>query len=94
MLARRSLLMTATGLLTSYLAAGQTPATAPAPSGSDALFWVLVGVLGLVALLVVVVGTSVASATSSPYWQQQRAAPEVATHPSSSTSTKPEAAAC
>lgn len=94
MLAKRSLLMTATGLLTGYLAAGQTPAPAAAASGSDVLFWVLVGVLGVVALLVIVAVASVASATSSPYWQQHRRAPEAAAHPSPPTPTKPDAAVC
>ena len=67
MLTKRTLLMTATGLLVGYLAAGQTtmPNTAAAPS-SDALFWVLVGLLGIIGLMVLVTGTSLASATRRP----------------------------
>jgi heme/copper-type cytochrome/quinol oxidase subunit 2 len=62
MLTKRTVLLTASGLLTGYLAAAQTPAAAPATSGSSILFWVMLGVLGMVLVLTLVTGASVASA--------------------------------
>ena len=67
MLTKRTLLMTATGLLMGYLAAAQSP-TGTAPStGSDILFWVLVGILAIVGLMVIVTGASVASVARLPH---------------------------
>ena len=52
MLSKRTLLMTAPGLLGGYLAAAQTPAAAPAAtSTADTLFWLLLGALVLVLLV-------------------------------------------
>lgn len=62
MLTKRTLLLTATGLLTGYLAGAQTPAAAPATSGSTILFWLLLGVLGIVLVLTLITGASAASA--------------------------------
>lgn len=80
MLSKRTALMTATGLLTGYLATAQSSAPTSASPGADLLFWLLAGVLGLVLLLVVVAGGSLASAA-----RQQAARPETP----SSTSTTP-----
>ncbi|QIX62303.1 hypothetical protein FY528_16715 [Hymenobacter lutimineralis] len=66
MLTKRTVLLTATGLLTGYLAGAQTPAAAPATSGSTILFWLLLGVLGIVLVLTLVAGASVASAVQRP----------------------------
>ncbi|GAA4356503.1 hypothetical protein GCM10023185_20330 [Hymenobacter saemangeumensis] len=63
MLSKRTLLMAATGLLIGYLAKAESPAAASADAGSSILFWLLTGALGLVGLLVIVTGASVASAT-------------------------------
>ncbi|AIZ62525.1 hypothetical protein PK28_00315 [Hymenobacter sp. DG25B] len=62
MLAKRTVLLTATGLLTGYLAAAQTPAAAPATSGSSILFWLLLGILGIVLIVTLVTGASAAAA--------------------------------
>lgn len=66
MLAKRIVPLTATGLLTGYLAGAQTPAAAPATSGSSILFWLLLGVLGIVLVLTLVTGASVVSAVHHP----------------------------
>jgi hypothetical protein len=63
MLTLRTGLLTATGLLTGYLAAGQSTSPAAADQGSDILFWLLAGVLGIVLLMVLVTGSSLALAT-------------------------------
>ena len=61
MLTKRTLLMTATGLLVGYLAAGQTtvPAAPPA-TAADTLFWILIGALVLVLLVFVLFITMIA----------------------------------
>jgi hypothetical protein len=66
MLTQRTLLLTATGLLTGYLAAAQSPSAGAASTGSDILFWVLVGILAIVGLMVMVTGASVASVARLP----------------------------
>ena len=61
MLTKRTLLMTATGLLAGYLAAGQTTApAAPPATDADTLFWVLIGALVLVLLVSVLFITMIA----------------------------------
>ncbi len=64
MLTKRTFLMTATGLLMGYLAAGQstTPAPAAGPSPVDLLSWVTWGAAGVVLLMGVLVAGSLASA--------------------------------
>jgi len=64
MLTARTVLLTAAGLFANHLAAGQ-PA-APAPTASGMLFWLLGGLLGLVLLMALVTGASLASAARSP----------------------------
>ena len=61
MLSKRTLLMTATGLLVGFLAAAQTPA-APTPpaTAADTLFWLLLGALVLVLLVFVLFFTMIA----------------------------------
>ena len=61
MLTKRTLLMTATGLLVGYLAAGQTTApAAPPATAADTLFWILIGALVLVLLVFVLFITMIA----------------------------------
>ena len=61
MLTKRTLLMTATGLLLGYLAAGQTTApAAPPATAADTLFWILMGALVLVLLVFVLFITMIA----------------------------------
>ena len=61
MLTKRTLLMTATGLLVGYLAAGQTTApAAPPATAADTLFWILMGALVLVLLVFVLFITMIA----------------------------------
>ncbi|MBD2715953.1 hypothetical protein KBK19_13000 [Microvirga sp. STR05] len=60
MLTKRTFFLTGLGLLMGYLAAAQTPA-APAPDGPDFLFGFVVGLLGLVAVAVVLTGAMVSS---------------------------------
>ena len=67
MLTKRTLLMTATGLLMGYLAAAQSSSAAATSTGSDILFWVLVGILAIVGLMVIVTGASVASVARLPH---------------------------
>jgi|GEM_PF-4230604 len=63
MLSKRTLLLTAPALLTSFLATAQSTSQASSNAGASILFWLLVGILGVVLLLVIVTGASVASAT-------------------------------
>ncbi|MGY2134769.1 hypothetical protein ACW9KT_21245 [Hymenobacter sp. HD11105] len=63
MLTKRTTVFTALGLLGTQLAAAQTAPTAPAPTGPDLLFWLLGGILGIVLIVVLVTGASMASAT-------------------------------
>lgn len=61
MLTKRAFLLIAVGLFSGNLALGQTPT--PAATGTDMLFWLLGGILGIVLIMVLVTGASLASAT-------------------------------
>lgn len=64
MLARRTTVLTALGLLGAQLAAAQSAPSAPAPTGTDMLFWLLGGILCILLIVVLVTGASVASAVA------------------------------
>ena len=63
MLTNRTGLLIATGLLTGYTAAAQTPEAPPKAAGmteQEVLFWVLLGVLGLLLLMLLFTGITIA----------------------------------
>ena len=61
MLTLRSLLLLVPGLLVSGAAAAQTPAAPAAPlNGQEVLFWLLVSLLGLLVLVLLFVGITIA----------------------------------
>ena len=79
MLTKRTLLLTAPGLLMGYLAAAQNPSAGAASTGSDILFWVLVGILAIVGLMVIVTGASVAAVARLPHGSSAASSDQTAT---------------
>lgn len=73
MLTRRTLLMTLGGLLMGYLASGQTPAGSSAAT-QNMLFWFVAGLLALVVLVVLLMGSMMA-VQIRPHYQQGLQAP-------------------
>ncbi|WP_324672261.1 hypothetical protein [Hymenobacter sp. GOD-10R] len=89
MLTRRTLLMTLGGLLTGYLASGQTPAGSSA-SNQNMLFWFVAGLLALVVLVVLLMGSMMA-VQIRPHYQQGQPIPSP-TGEAVATKTKEEVA--
>ena len=75
MLTKRALLLTLTGLLTSYLAAGQSTASA-GPTPTTILSWVVWWAVGIVLLMGVVTAGAITSA--SRYRREAQAATPMA----------------
>jgi heme/copper-type cytochrome/quinol oxidase subunit 2 len=65
--------MTLGGLLTGYLASGQTPAGSSAAT-QNMLFWFVAGLLALVVLVVLLMGSMMA-VQIRPHYQQGQPAP-------------------
>ncbi|MBC6990532.1 hypothetical protein [Hymenobacter sp. BT491] len=86
MLTWRTFLLTATGLLTGYVAAAQTPATSASAASSTQgmLFWFVVGILGLV-LLVVLLASAMITVQLRPHLDPEQDAEPTILHPQSTT---------
>ena len=75
MLSKRTLLMTATGLLIGFITAAQTPNSSGNSSPSSLLFWLMLVALVVVLISALGTGASVVSATRRHQARQRANAP-------------------